>query len=284
MGTVRMPRPDVAPPGQQGRAAVAAPPTPSPSPDVAAQGAQPQQVPLAPPAQAGQAAVAAPAPVQGPPLTATQINQGTSNIAPMTNAEMIAEARRLGIRPGEYRAGREAAIKKEMSAKAEGLNPGQTTDMKNKLAQARKTKEVIDEQLSVLAKDVKEYGSEYVPGTVKARMQTTYTNLLMQLKDMFALGALQAKDMDVIQGMLTDPTAAGYNPFEALYKQFTQRDVTAQQVETIKQIVNNGLHAAEGALGGDPSTVPRMSSPRLEKPLAIGESRPILDGTLERVK
>jgi hypothetical protein len=82
-------------------------------PDVPASGAQPQQAQQAPAAEAN-------APVQGPPITATQINQGTSNIAPMTNAEMIAEARRIGISPGQYREARANAIKKEMEAKTTG--------------------------------------------------------------------------------------------------------------------------------------------------------------------
>ena len=74
---------------------------------------------LAPPAAAGQVAVAAPA-AATPPVTATMINQGTSAIAPMSNAEMIAEARRIGVSPKQYRDARAAAIQKEMEAKAVG--------------------------------------------------------------------------------------------------------------------------------------------------------------------
>jgi hypothetical protein len=92
--------------------------------------------PLAPPGVTGPTAVAqgpaAPPPpgaapgqptVPGPPITATQINQGTANIPPMTPQEMIAEAHRLGISPGQYRAARAAAIQKELQAKAGGPDP-----------------------------------------------------------------------------------------------------------------------------------------------------------------
>jgi hypothetical protein len=149
MGTVRMPKPDVVPP--QGNAAVAAPP--------------PAALPIAPPAEAGPTAIAAPPapqasqtaasgtapPVQGAPLTATQINQGTSNIAPMTNAEMIAEAHRIGISPGQYRAARAAAIQKEMIAKSGGPDPeknlgeqaGRLAVAETYLANAPKIREAI---------------------------------------------------------------------------------------------------------------------------------------------
>jgi hypothetical protein len=78
---------------------------------------QNQALPVAAPA--GQVAVAAPPEptVPAAPVTATQINQGTTNIAPMSNAEMIAEARRIGVSPAQYRQARAAAIQKEMEAK-----------------------------------------------------------------------------------------------------------------------------------------------------------------------
>jgi hypothetical protein len=65
----------------------------------------------------GGAVVAQAAPA-APPVTATQINKGTENIAPMTNAEMIQEARRIGISPKQYRDARAAAIQKELMAKS----------------------------------------------------------------------------------------------------------------------------------------------------------------------
>jgi hypothetical protein len=120
----------VLPPG--GLAGLAPPPTGT---DTAIAAAPPTSAPLAPPAATTSTAVAAPpaltpppgaiagAPVPGPPVTATQINQGTANIPPMTPQEMIAEAHRLGISPGQYRAARAAAIQKELQAKAGGPDP-----------------------------------------------------------------------------------------------------------------------------------------------------------------
>ena len=294
----RYPHGTVLPPKGDTATAVQAPPMPpvrpttvGPRPPDAANlpavGAQQNQaLPVAAPA--GQVAVAAPpAPestaVPATPLTATQINKGTEHIAPMTNAEMVAEARRLGIRPGEYRAGREAAIKKEMAAKAEGLSPGQTTDMKNKLARVRRTASTVEQELDALDKDVKEYGVEFMPGTVKTRMNTTYTNLLMQLKEMYELGALQAHDIEMVKGLISNPTAI--DPVEGAARSFFQKAITAQQVAKIKQIVKDGRRAAEESLGGDPTLVGEAGDPRLEKTLDVGGSRDLGDGvTIKRIK
>jgi hypothetical protein len=106
----------LAPPAATGGAAVAA---------------APAAAPLAPPAATGGAAVAqspaaagvpgaAGGAVPAPPVTATQISQGTTNIPPMTPKEMIDEAHRLGVSPGQYRAARAAAIQKELTSKAGG--------------------------------------------------------------------------------------------------------------------------------------------------------------------
>jgi hypothetical protein len=154
-GTVRRPAPGPVMPA-----------TGLPNANAPAPGVQPQQATLAPPGAAGPTAVAAPvaaqvppgaiagAPVAGPPITATQINQGTSNIAPMSNAEMIAEARRLGISPGQYREARASAIKKEMEAKSGapdaaknlGEQAGKLAVAEQYLANAPKIREAIAEE------------------------------------------------------------------------------------------------------------------------------------------
>jgi hypothetical protein len=254
------------------------------------------QAQLAPPPAAG-AAVAAPAaappPVASPappaaagaPVTATMINQGTANIAPMSNAEMIAEARRLGISPAQYRAARAETIKKEMEARTGGEV---TTDMKNKLARSRVVAPNLVRELDALAADVKEYGTEYLPTGAKARMETTYTNILMQLKDMYQLGALQAQDLKVVESMLTNPTSSGWNPIEGIYKGFTQKTITREQVAKIKQILNDGLRTMEATHGGRPESVPERYPPSpldpgyQPPPLDIGKSRDLGGGVTIR--
>jgi hypothetical protein len=245
MGTVRMPKPDaVAPP--QGRAAVAAPPTPSP--DVPAQGAQPQQVALAPPAQAGQTAVAAPQSQQAP------IQRRATRDAPLEpdTAPFVRW-------PPPFVDGKAwvAQETKRLAALAGGEGP--TTDMRNKLAKARQVAPLVERELNSLNKLVQEHGTEYLPTAAKAEMQTTYGNLLMQLKEMYGLGALQAKDIEMVEKLLTDPTASGWNPIEGAYKGFTQKGITSAQVAKVKQILRDGLTEAEKNLGGDPTRVPEVS-------------------------
>jgi hypothetical protein len=136
---------------------------------------------------------------------------------------------------------------------------GPTTDMRNKLAKARQVAPLVERELNSLNELVQKHGTEYLPGPAKAKMQSTYTNLLMQLKEMYGLGALQAKDIEMVENLLTDPTSSGWNPFEAAYKGLSQEGVTAAQVEKVKQIVRDGLIEAERNLGGDQTKVPEVS-------------------------
>jgi hypothetical protein len=245
-GTIMLPKgapaPVIAPP--QGRAAVAAPPVVTPPADVPAQGAQPNQA-LAPPAQAGQTAVAAPAaPIQRRASRADPLEPDTAPFVraapPNTNVKewVTAETKRLQSLAG---------------------GEGPTTDMRNKLAKARQVAPLVERELNNLNKLVQESGTEYFPGAVKAEMQTTYGNLLMQLKEMYGLGALQAKDIEMVEKLLTDPTASGWNPLEAAYKGMTQKGVTSAQVAKVKQILRDGLIEAEKNLGGEPGRVPEVS-------------------------
>jgi hypothetical protein len=248
MGTVRMPKPDipgpvVAPPA--GRAAVAAPP---PAATVPAQGAQPQQAPLAPPAPTGPTAVAAPPQGQAP-------IQRRINIDDPLEPETAPFVRKPP--PNVNKKEWVTAETKRLQSLAGGEGP--TTDMRNKLAKARQVQPLVERELNSLNELVQKHGTEYVPGETKARMQTTHTNLLMQLKELYGLGALQAKDIEMVENLLTDPTSSGWNPIEGAYKGLTQKGVTSAQVEKVKQIVRDGLIEAERNLGGDPTRVPEIS-------------------------
>jgi hypothetical protein len=136
---------------------------------------------------------------------------------------------------------------------------GQTTDMKNKLARARMMAPQIVEELDALNKDVKDFGSEWLPTEAKARMQTTYMNLIMQLKEMYGLGALQKGDMEAVQDILSNPATPWWNPIGNV----NQVATTNEQVKKIKQIVAKGLKAAEGSLGGDVNRDPGLPDLRV---------------------
>jgi hypothetical protein len=239
--------------GGQAPLAALAPPAAAGTTAVAAMA--PQAAPLAPPAASGNVAVAQAAQpaqptVAAPPITDAQVNQGTTRIPPESVDEQRAKAKSMGMNLKEYREIRKGLIKKDLEAQqASGVTP----DMKNKLAQARAMAQQLMPELDSLNDDVKEYGTELYRGPVKTRMQVKKTNIVMMLKDLYALGALQKGDMEQIDQMISDPTSD--NPIDYMIKGATQKDVTDSQVKAIKRLVAMRLQAAESTLGGDPSKV-----------------------------
>jgi hypothetical protein len=145
--------------------------------------------------------------------------------------------------------------------------------MRNKLAKARSVQPLLERELDALDNLVKKHGTEYLPTAAKAEMQTTYGNLLMQLKEMYGLGALQAKDIEMVEKLLTDPTSSGWNPVEGIYKGFTQEDVTPAQVAKVKQIIRDGMREAERNLGGNPDRVPPAAPTAPAAPAAAPERK-----------
>lgn len=56
---------------------------------------------------------------------------------------------------------------------------------------------------------LKETGPEIVPGPAKSSLMSAYTDLLMKQKEAANLGALTGPDLELMQGMLSDPTTIG---------------------------------------------------------------------------
>lgn len=71
--------------------------------------------------------------------------------------------------------------------------------------------------------DIKDTDPRYIfPGSAKAaELQTKYSDLMMQMKDAYGLGALQAPDLQVMNKIITDPVsmAGRYKGKEALETQ-----------------------------------------------------------------
>jgi hypothetical protein len=98
--------------------------------------------------------------------------------------------------------------------------------------------------------DIKNTDPRYVfPGSAKAaELQTKYSDLMMQLKDAYGLGALQAPDLVVMNKIITDPVsmAGRYKGKESLQKQLdTINDVFASRelnlYKTYQQSIPKGL-------------------------------------------
>lgn len=76
--------------------------------------------------------------------------------------------------------------------------------------------------------DIKDTDPRYIfPGSAKAaELQTKYSDLMMQMKDAYGLGALQAPDLQVMNKIITDPVsmAGRYKGKEALETQLNTID------------------------------------------------------------
>jgi hypothetical protein len=128
-------------------------------------------------------------------------------------------------------------------------NEGKQSDkMRSDLALARRSAESLKTELKVFKDLVDKNGAEMAPGRAKAAMQTVYTNIQMQLKNLYELGAITGPDMQILERMLENPTAEG--AFEYLGKAYNRGGRTSAQVEQVERIINNSLANAEKNLGG----------------------------------
>lgn len=57
------------------------------------------------------------------------------------------------------------------------------------------------------------YGLETLPGKGKAKLQTTYQTTLLNLKEFFNLGVLNGPDLEVLKGIIPDPTTGAFKKF-----------------------------------------------------------------------
>jgi hypothetical protein len=259
----------------------------APPPEAGAAVAAPQAgVPLAPPALTGGAAVAqAPPPpgtaggaVPGAPVTATQISQGTANIPPMTPKEMIDEAHRLGISPGQYRAARAAAIQKELQAKTGGPDPEkQLGEQSGKLA--------VAEQFLANAPKIRE---EIAQGG-----QTGLWDRTMAVNKIGKQGHVANLIEAGVDALVHMMTGAGMNESEARRKvgryEPALTDTTTSLLAKHDQLVSELQHWRELAYRGRgaPTALPQ-ATPEYgvdSEPLKVGGSRDLGGGvTLKRVQ
>lgn len=124
----------------------------------------------------------------------------------------------------------------------------QSEKMRGDLATTRQAADGLKSELKVLKDQVKRYGAELVDGPEKAAMQTTYTNIQMQLKNLYQLGAITGPDMEILTKIIENPTASG--PGEYVGKSFRREARTAAQINQLERIIDNSVKNAERNLGG----------------------------------
>lgn len=111
-----------------------------------------------------------------------------AGIPPGRIGDYIVEGGKLKVRPERG----ETQEEKERRKRAETL--GNVED-------ALKSYEIL----------IAKHGTEFAPGPAKREMETARTQLLLELKNLYELGALQAPDLVLMENILADPTTIGAN-------------------------------------------------------------------------
>jgi hypothetical protein len=235
------------------------------------------------PPQAPQAPQAPTAPTT--PVTATMINQGTSNIAPMSNAEMIAEARRIGVSPAQYRQARAAAIQKEMETKATG-----GVDAAKSLGE-QAGKIAVGEQFLANAPAILK--------DIEDGWQTGLLNRTMAVNGWGRRGEVDRQIASGIDALVHMMTGSGMSESEAKRKvgryEPSLKDGPAEARSKFTQLVSEITQYRElayrgrGAMGPLPQAQPQYGSeggsPAAPPPMpAIGETVKVGDSIIRRVK
>lgn len=122
-----------------------------------------------------------------------------------------------------------------------------TAATREKRESARRTQKLITGELGVLQDLVDKHGSEWSSTEARTSMGSTYTNLQMQLKNLYDLGAITGPDMEILNDLIPNPTslwenATDMNPFGST--SMKQRFAAARQ--TLERIVENNLRVFEG--------------------------------------
>lgn len=84
------------------------------------------------------------------------------------------------------------------------------TENENKQVLALRT---ANDTLKDLRKTFDSTGTEYFPTGGKTKLQSQYTNLQLQLKELFNLGVLNGPDLDLMNKIMVDPTSFGSQTF-----------------------------------------------------------------------
>ena len=89
-------------------------------------------------------------------------------------------------------------------------------------------------------------GTKLTPGTEKARLGTAYTDLLLELKELYNLGVLQGPDLQLMQQVIKDPTSIEGNWLEFI----GGKDALESQLEIVFKKIESAKQRAEDIYGG----------------------------------
>ena len=117
----------------------------------------------------------------------------------------------------------------------------------------------IDDSITAYQTELKNTGTKlpFQSGEGSARLKSRFTDLQMQIKNLYELGAITGPDMELLQGAITDPTSWKGNWMESgslleqlkVMKSVIQRSKTNLASTYQQQQNTNRQDAAAGALG-----------------------------------
>lgn len=91
-----------------------------------------------------------------------------------------------------------------------------TSSVTNKPIQMAATYRSFIDQLNEYERLISQYGGEVMPGPARDKLITTKSALMMQLKDIYAMGAPQQGDLMMLERLIYDPTNIGANVMDWL--------------------------------------------------------------------
>ena len=110
-----------------------------------------------------------------------------------------------------------------------------------KLRKAVATREQLHKNIDKLDDLFTKYGSTQMVGKGSGEMSTTHTDLLLNLKTLHELGALQKPDLILMEKMLSDPTG-----FSSL---FERTEISKEKLQSLKTLIDDRTEAEMSVWG-----------------------------------
>lgn len=130
---------------------------------------------------------------------------------------------------------------KDPANPAAGLTalPGGPAEKEQKAAE--RNVNMLEDSVDRYEKLLDKTGAEIIPGKEQSELSTAYTDVMMQLKELWNLGVLQGADFEIMARAITDPTSFRGKAIEL----FGGVDALKGQLDVIRQ----KMKAAKGSAG-----------------------------------
>lgn len=135
-----------------------------------------------------------------------------------------------------------------------------TTEQRNKLATAQKTHRQLTGQLGEYAKTLRS-GVTNLPGAERDKAKTQRTQIKMQLKNLYELGAITGPDEEILDSLILDPTELSGRAVGLLPGVDSPEDRALSNLGILMQEADRALSAASG---NNPKAAQEQAQPSLQ--------------------